>query len=167
MCYAPEKQDFSTITLNSTGEFQVVTKTGETRYYGLQTVDRVNDSNGSTAIWVLDQVVDGWGNYFDFRYNNGAANFTDSGIWVSEIDYTGSLGGSQGSPIQPFNTLTFQYEGRSDTRWTTLRFPADSPESAPEIDHISARSLLPYVRARNSSGQWCVCASDDTDTGSQ
>ena len=145
MCYTREKQDFSTITLNSTGEFQLVTKTGETHYYGLQAADRVNDSNGSTAVWMLDQVVDGWGNYFDLKYNNGAANFAQTGIWVSTIDYTGSLGGGQASPLKPFNTITFQYEGRSDTRWTryaSLRIPQNQRLKS---IYSSARGLLPHV----------------------
>ncbi len=130
-CYTPERKDFSTITLNSTGEFQVVTKAGETRYYGLQTYDRVNDSSGNTAVWMLDHVVDGWGNYFDFHYNNcsdGACqpNFTGTGVWVSDIAYTGSLGGTQGNPSAPFNHIGFQYECRPDIRWTrfsSLRIP--------------------------------------------
>jgi len=127
MCYTPEKQDFSAITLNATGEFQVVTKAGETRYYGLQPADRVNASNGQTAVWMLDHVVDAWGNYFDLHYNGGQTNFTDTGIWISTIDYTGSLGGaSQGPPIAPFNTITFGYECRPDIRWSryaSLRIP--------------------------------------------
>jgi RHS repeat-associated protein len=133
MCYTPEKKDFSTITYDSTGEFQIVTKAGETRYYGLQTYDRVNDSGGNTAVWMLDRVVDGWGNYFDFHYNNCSdgtcqANFTGSGIWVSEIDYTGSLGGAQGGAIDPsqVNKVTFGYECRPDIRWTrfaSLKIP--------------------------------------------
>jgi RHS repeat-associated protein len=133
MCYTPERKDFSTITLNTSGEFQVVTKAGETRSYGLQTVDRVT-SNGNTAVWMLDRAVDSWGNYFDLHYNrdhgydpsNPADNFTDSGIWISEIDYTGSLGGSQQGPILPFNKITFQYECRPDIRWTryaSLKLP--------------------------------------------
>jgi RHS repeat-associated protein len=122
-CYTPERKDFSKITFNSTGEFQVVTKAGETRYYGLQPYDRVNDSGGNTAVWILDHVVDGWGNYFDFHYNNCSdntcqPNFTGTGIWVSDIAYTGSLGGTQGSPIAPFNHIAFQYECRPDVRWT-------------------------------------------------
>ncbi len=128
MCYTPEQQDFSTITLNTTGEFQVVTKSGETRYYGLQPADRVNGLNGNvpeTAVWLLDHVVDAWGNYFDFHYNNGQANFTDTGIWVSDIQYTGATGGTQPA-IAPFNTITFQYECRPDIRWSrfaSLRVP--------------------------------------------
>ena len=51
------------------------------------------------AIWLLDRVVDPWGNYFDIHYNHDQGNvvpeparsFTASGIWVSKIDYTGSL----------------------------------------------------------------------------
>jgi len=140
MCYTPEKKDFSTITLNSTGEFQVVTKAGETRYYGLRTIDRVNDSTGiNTAVWMLDRIVDQWGNFFNIHYNNdqgdgsqSASNaFGDSGIWVSKIDYTGSLSTS-GCDAEPtpasctFASVTFQYECRPDIRWTrfaSLKIP--------------------------------------------
>jgi len=136
MCYAAEKVDFNTISRNSTGEFQVTTKAGETRYYGLDPADRVTAANGAssgeTAVWQLDRVVDAWGNYFDFHYNHGNGNnatspeaFGQSGIWVSEIDYTGSLAAPQ---TTPFNTISFGYlpQNRPDVRWTTfgvLRIP--------------------------------------------
>ena len=126
-CYETEKQDFSVITLNSTGEFQVVTKAGETRYYGLHSNERVMGGPlDQTAIWLLDQVVDSWGNYFDVQYNNNSGpnivdpnGFVNSGIWVSDIAYTGSLASPQ---TMPFNHITFGYlpQNRSDVRWTTL-----------------------------------------------
>jgi RHS repeat-associated protein len=170
MCYTPEREDFSTITLNGSGEFQVVTKTGETRYYGLQTVDRVHDSSPTpqTAIWLLDEVVDGWGNFFDLKYNNGAANFTDSGVWVSAIDYTGSFGGvsqggSNGGFISPFNTITFQYEGRSDTRWTryaSLRIPQN--QRLKSITAPQGVYCLTYMQETPQANGACVPATTPT-----
>jgi RHS repeat-associated protein len=125
--YLAESQDFSTITRTGT-EFQVVTKAGETRYYG-----HANATNIRGTIWLLDRVVDQWGNFFNIHYNNDAGNgspsfsntFTESGIWVSKIDYTGSLETS-GCATEPtpasctFASVTFQYECRPDVRWTTM-----------------------------------------------
>ena len=130
--YIAEQTDFSQISLDSTGAFQVVTKSGETRYYGRCTSDGncTNDRVGGsqTAIWLLDRVVDEWGNYFDLHYNNDlgngllpdqSTNFTKSGIWVSKIDYTGSTGNGS-NPVSPFTSVTFQYECRPDIRWSRM-----------------------------------------------
>lgn len=123
VCYASEQQDFSSITRTPTGEFQVVTKAGETRHYGLQPADQVTGS-GQTAVWLLDRVVDAWGNYFDIQYNNGLGNdpptdvansFLTTGVWVSEIGYTGKLGGNS---RLPFAAMNFVYQARSKVRWT-------------------------------------------------
>ncbi|HTA15134.1 MAG TPA: hypothetical protein VK781_09795, partial [Solirubrobacteraceae bacterium] len=131
--YVPEKQDFSQTTHDVSGEFVVLTKAGETRIYGRDPVDRVNASNGETAVWALDRVIDVWGNYFDIHYNKDQGttdtqqSFSASGIWVSEIDYTGFL--NDINPVasgQPFNAITFQYESRPDVRWTryaSLKIP--------------------------------------------
>jgi len=123
--YTGETQDFSTITRTGT-QFQVVTKAGETRYYG-----RLSSSNIQQGMWLLDRVVDAWGNYFDIHYNNdqgngGAPNgFTSSGIWVSKIDYTGTLTNSSCTGTSPpssctFASVTFQYECRGDIRWSRV-----------------------------------------------
>jgi RHS repeat-associated protein len=131
--YAAESQDFSTITRVGT-EFQVVTKAGETRYYGHANVDHVLG-----AIWLLDRVVDQWGNFFNIHYNDKLGNsssgvadsYTDSGIWVSAIEYTANLA-TPGCSAEPtpasctFASVTFQYECRPDVRWThmgTARIP--------------------------------------------
>ena len=126
-CYVGEKQDFSQMTLNSTGEFQVVTKAGETRYYGLNASERViGGPSDQVGMWLLDRVVDAWGNYFDVHYNLDSGSnivspnaFITSGVWVSEIDYTGSLAAPQSSP---FNKVTFGYlaQNRGDVHWTAL-----------------------------------------------
>ncbi len=50
--------------------FKVVTKSGETRYYG-RTARRTRVALGSSpevAIWALERVMDAWGNYFEVRY---------------------------------------------------------------------------------------------------
>ncbi len=135
--YVAETQDFSTITRVGTA-FQVVTKAGETRYYGSANIGGQSTTNVQNAIWLLDRVVDPWGNYFDIHYNKDKGNvgpipptesFLSSGIWVSKIDYTGSLTNSNCQNTSAgctFASVTFYYECRPDVRWTrigNLRIP--------------------------------------------
>ena len=77
-------------------------------------------------MWLLDRVVDAWGNYFDIHYNLDSGSnvaspnaFVASGVWVSEMDYTGSLAAPQ---AKTFNRITFGYlpQNRGDVHWTTL-----------------------------------------------
>src|SRR5262249_54227166 len=129
--YVPERLNFGTITRDSSGTFVVVTKAGETRYYGQQGSNRLNGANSETAVWLLERVVDEWGNYFVIHYNHDNGNnifqltetYAASGIWVSEIDYTGSIAAV---PTQTFTAVTFSYSPRDDWRWTrygNLRIP--------------------------------------------
>jgi RHS repeat-associated protein len=132
--YVAEKLDFSTITRSTSGTFAVVTKTGETRIYGEQDKTRAVAPNGETAVWLLERVMDQWGNFFVVEYNRGNGNnplnagdnFSASGIWVSKIDYTGFSGFFGSTPTSPFASVTFQYGTRDDWRWTrygSLRIP--------------------------------------------
>ena len=86
--YHAESQDFSTITRDPLS-FTVVTKAGETRYYGRVSASRVMGTNGQTAIWLLDWVVDAWGNYFDIHYNNDQGSVSRSIEQVHPIRYLG------------------------------------------------------------------------------
>jgi RHS repeat-associated protein len=130
--YVAERLDFSTITRKSTGEFQVVSKAGETRTYGLRSADRVG-MGSAVGIWLLDRVADAWGNYFDVHYNNDngtadvsqPASFLASGIWPSAINYTGTLTSGTCNVQSPpascfFTTVSLQYECRPDIRWTRM-----------------------------------------------
>ncbi|MEP6652282.1 MAG: RHS repeat-associated core domain-containing protein [Myxococcales bacterium] len=137
--YVSESEDFSSVTRLLTGgvdTFTVVTKSGETRYYGRlnnTTVARPGSAQG--VVWLLDRDADRWGNFFDIQYNNGKGNgpatlsdvdsFGSSGIWVSKIKYTGSLTDSSCAVPNPpdscfFASITFQYECRPDVRWTQV-----------------------------------------------
>jgi len=119
--YTPEKNDFSKIVMSGNA-FTVTTKAGETRYYGLNSLDTLTaGSQGSTgtAIWLLDRVVDSWGNYFDVHYNENNGDFATTGIRVSEIDYTGHLSGST-TDVSPFSSVKFAYEARQDLRWNRI-----------------------------------------------
>jgi RHS repeat-associated protein len=151
--YQPEGEDFSVVTRfydnpglanGKATYFTVVTKSGETRFYGSRTKSRVRfpieeDDIGSggdeIAVWALDRVVDAWGNYYDIHYNetNGVeqADFTTRGLIVTSISYTGHFEGSRVSPrdgstvfvpaVPPFTSVSFTYEARNDVRTTRFR----------------------------------------------
>ena len=164
--YTGEAQDFSTITRTGT-QFQVVTKAGETRYYG-----RSNAANVQQAIWLLDRVVDAWGNYFDIHYNDDQGNaspslansFMASGIWLSEIDYTGSLTNSNCNVDNPpftctFASVTFQYECRGDVRWNRvgpLKLPLSqrltSITTSQGIYSLTYRASVPQIQGACAVG---------------
>jgi RHS repeat-associated protein len=137
--YRLETEEFSTISavvgLNpslgvpmTAKTFIVVTKTGETRYYGSREDSRVG---GPVYLWALDKVVDSWGNYYEIHYNSDSANFAD-GLMVTQIDYTGHPAvaaqcgefGDCTAPAdpetRPFQHVKFGYEARPDVR--SIRF---------------------------------------------
>ncbi len=134
--YLAEKTDFNQITYFADDHFEVLTKAGETRYYGLTSKSRVIaqgiESDGvtktsGTAMWALERVQDLWGNYFDVHYNEDNADFTQTGVRVSSISYTGHINASGTVDTQPFTTITFGYDPppsagasstRPDVRWT-------------------------------------------------
>jgi RHS repeat-associated protein len=151
--YQTEGEDFTVTTRfydnpgSPTGKatyFTVVTKSGETRFYGSSPKSRVRfpieeDDIGSggdeIAIWALDRVVDAWGNYYDVRYNeqNGVeqADFAARGLIVTSIHYTGHYEGARINPrdgssivapeVPPFTSVKFTYENRNDVRTTRFR----------------------------------------------
>ncbi|HXU02043.1 MAG TPA: FG-GAP-like repeat-containing protein, partial [Polyangia bacterium] len=162
--FETEVRDFSTITrvqgpvASNTGSysFTVVTKSGETRYYGARWAGNsrvylphentygVDQSTKETAIWLLDRVVDAWGNYFDVHYNNDQADWLTSGIRVTRIDYTGHMYGAaiaeNGQPTTPelqqtFQSITFTYENRTDLR--RMRFHGASIPSPTRLRAIT------------------------------
>jgi len=153
--YALEFQDFSDIRLSQAPidpspdaqMITVVTKSGETRYYGLTEFTRVelpgvwdaNPPQGRTVgIWLLEKVVDVWGNFWEVHYNDDLGSTTASGmgatlkthfethgILPTQINYTGRLPGSASSdfadPVEPFQSIKFTYEARPDVRGGRLR----------------------------------------------
>jgi len=133
--YEPEITDFSDITLSTDKSmFIVVTKAGETRYYGMTDKARVRPAGfgETTAIWLLEKVVDVWGNYYDIRYNYGNQDFESIGIIVSAIEYTGRLAGSSqdddAADVPTFEIIKFVYQTRPDVRRSRL-FSATLPRS--------------------------------------
>src|SRR6185503_14915499 len=77
-------------------------------------------SGNETAVYLLDRVVDDWGNFYDIHYNNDLSNFTTRGIRVTKIDYTGHLQPEDNNvDVQPFHSIQFEYlDDRPDVRWT-------------------------------------------------
>ncbi len=156
--YQPELADFSDITLSADGSmFTVVTKSGETRYYGMDDTARVRvpgidnppPDGMTTAIWLLQKVVDVWGNYYDIHYNYDKKDFATGGIIVSQIDYTGRLAGSaaddEAAAIPTFQSIKFSYEPRPDVRQgrfrsATVRETRGSRRSTPAS--VSTRSTM-------------------------
>jgi len=130
--YKPEHKDFSLIRRQTDGSFVIQTKTGEIRHYGSRPDARVERPAitlpipfgspltfpAETVVWLLDRVVDAWGNFYDLHYNGDNRDFRTNGINVSAINYTGHLGA--GVPL--FAEVRFEYESRPDVR--TTRFGA-------------------------------------------
>lgn len=117
--YKLEIDDHSIITKHADDSFTVETKNGETRYYGAHLQSRIQlaapDSvyAPQTAIWLLDRVVDQWGNYYTYTYNDGGAfvDFQKRGIIVTKIDYTGNLAASDSAHGKDtFATIEFKYQ---------------------------------------------------------
>jgi RHS repeat-associated protein len=137
--YKLESEDFSTITKFPSGSdwaFKVLTKTGQARYYGLSSHTQVAlpDAGNVTkaSVWLLERVVDQWGNYYDLHYDNDdPTRFPFDGANLSSISYTGHLtsidgdphfSSYPGTPVSPPNTITFAYEFRSDSRLVRFHY---------------------------------------------
>ncbi len=187
--FKAETEDFSQITLDAAGEvFTVVTKSGETRYYGYHPGARVRlcreDANGPTpggdlviALWALDRVEDPWGNYYEIEYNdgtdigNGNVDFYLRGLIATKIDYTGNPGDSTHGATPTFNSITFDYEPRNDTSQITFRSSAvRKNQRLKGISTPRGRYSLTYwtsdtweAKGANSLlGSISYCTTDDT-----
>jgi RHS repeat-associated protein len=136
-CYEPEVKDFSTITADAEHTaFKVVTRTGETRYYGRREAARVRlirgeqdhsppDNEPQIAVWALDRVMDAWGNYYDVEYNDCGTDacerdFDERGLIVTAIRYTGRVADSGGSsaaqPPTEFVQFTYEHHVQNNAR---------------------------------------------------
>jgi RHS repeat-associated protein len=92
------EHDFSKYVFNSgTGGWVATDKSGVTRYYGSTSASRQFNSNG-TFRWMLDKVVDIYGNSMTASYTT-----LNGQVYLAEIDYTGG------------NKVVFKPETRSDT----------------------------------------------------
>jgi RHS repeat-associated protein len=135
--YYVEAEQFSAIRPNRgtvggpIDSFEIVTKSGETRTYGGLASARVtyvgppaDIYNGQTLVWLLSNVSDAWGNYFDVHYNRGRGHetgedaFLTDGVKVTSIEYTGFRGSPEEDPRPqaPFWRVVLDYEQRQDVR---------------------------------------------------
>ncbi|MEO5766746.1 MAG: RHS repeat-associated core domain-containing protein [Polyangia bacterium] len=139
--YEAEQRDFSRIVRHfgqAYEYFTVATKGGEVRYYGQRansivtfpSHDGLPGNASVAAVWPLDRVVDGWGNYYVVHYNNDGLDFGARGLIVTDIDYTGHLastagtsGSGAGGQVDPFYSIHFQYDPltRPDVRQVRFR----------------------------------------------
>jgi RHS repeat-associated protein len=133
--YKLESEDFSTISRTQPPNandtmFSIVTKAGQRRYYGLTSSTRVSLADGqfinATSVWLLERVVDQWGNYYDLHYDyDDPTRYPLEGAYVTSIKYTGHLTSVDGDPslpsfpgtnIPPPNIISFTYENRPDPK---------------------------------------------------
>lgn len=120
--YHTEIESFSKITVpavvldgNGPANFSVQTKAGQTMEYGNSGVSPnsavvLPTASSAVATWLLDKVTDAAGNYMTVQYNTYTA-YGDTEVLPSEIDYTGNTAAG----LNPYNKVTFVYEGRPDT----------------------------------------------------
>jgi RHS repeat-associated protein len=175
-----EYTDFSTITMmfddknsNNDVSFTVVTKSGETRYYGSASDSRqpssrvslpAEDDNGilsngqtTIAIWALDRVMDVWGNYYDIQYNDGKSDFSSRGMIVTGIDYTGHMNAETNEVDVPtFNHVKFSYaEARThkNVRFRDSNIPKNQLLSKITMSN-SSDELWTYGLMYNGWGIW-------------
>ena len=137
--YEAEQKDFSRVVRHFGGTYEyftVVTKAGEVRYYGrgAQSLVTLPSHNGLApavpAVWALDRVMDGWGNYYDLHYNNDSSDFAARGLIVTDMYYTGHVastagtsGTGAGGTVDTFNAIHFGYDPvtRPDVRQVRFR----------------------------------------------
>jgi hypothetical protein len=168
--YKLESEDFSTIMKFQVGSdfvFRIVTKAGQIRYYGMRSNTRVAlpDKGSSTAVsvWLLDRVVDQWGNYYDLHYDNDdPTRFPFDGAYLSSINYTGHLTAVDGDPsfpsfpgsnICPPNVIAFSYEPRPDPRLVRFHYGTlqitkrltgiTTPQGTYNLTYLPSDPLLP------------------------
>lgn len=108
--YRLENEFFSQIT--KTGQsFKVETKEGLTMEYGNTTDSKLALSQGVLS-WFLSKVSDNYGNYMLYEYNNDGLGE----VTLKEIKYTGN----QAAGIEPYNSIKFYYDIRTDASATYL-----------------------------------------------
>lgn len=88
--------------------FRVWTKSGLISEYGHTPDSNFNPGNGTALSWAVNRISDTRGNYIAFEYDESTA-----GGWqrLREIKYTGN----SVTGLQPYASVKFGYENRSDT----------------------------------------------------
>jgi RHS repeat-associated protein len=109
--YALENENFSKVisysgTQNNPGWFKVTAKDGTVMEFGNTSDSKFLTNDGqNTMLWRISKILDIYGNYIEFKYENG---FRDSRI--IEILYTGNTN----TGMLPYNKIKFNYQTRQD-----------------------------------------------------
>jgi hypothetical protein len=82
----------------------VTDKSGTQYFYGQDYKSRQDNPDGTIFKWCLDYVIDMNGNFMKLSYSKDQGQ-----IYPDRIDYTGN-----GTTLQPTNSVTFYFEGRTD-----------------------------------------------------
>jgi len=119
--YKTENETFSTITFygtfgSGTEWFEVKTKDGKTIEYGRTANSKINfGANTSSLVFYINKTSDQFGNYLVYNYDR--LPLYPNQTYLKNIQYTGnSLTG-----LQPYNTVTFLYDKRTDNNYIFMR----------------------------------------------
>lgn len=113
-------------------KFKVWTKSGQILKYGYNTDSRIEAqgrADGSVRLWAVDRIKDTAGNYLDVSYcedsTQGSPNVTgtsctgvpnaNGGYAPTRIDYTGHKNINPALDKDPYASVRFKYETRTDT----------------------------------------------------
>ncbi len=86
--------------------FRVTTRDGKVMEYGKEDNAKY-ESNSNILAWMINSVVDEYGNYIKYYYNNDSEN---GQITIQRIEY----GGNETVGINPVNEIIFGYNERDD-----------------------------------------------------
>ncbi|MFV0500595.1 MAG: SpvB/TcaC N-terminal domain-containing protein [Bacteroidales bacterium] len=89
---------------NSPAYFTVETKDGSKIYYGTDNSTGNIASRSEGLYWNISKIIDEYGNYMTFSYDNNSSTTGD--FLISEINYTGNISLGQA----PYNKIVFEYE---------------------------------------------------------
>jgi RHS repeat-associated protein len=124
--YKTENETFSTITFygifgSGTEWFEVKTKDGKTIEYGRTANSKINfGASTSSLAFYINKTSDQFGNYLLYNYERLPTYPNQP--YLRNIQYTGN----SATGLQPYNTITFLYDKRTDNIYNYMRgYPID------------------------------------------